>query len=52
MVFTDEVFYIHGPPTHLLSVHVANQRLLADRIFLSDMRFVVKYFPKYNFPRE
>jgi hypothetical protein len=35
MVFADQVFYIHGPPTHLLSVHVANQRLLADRIFLA-----------------
>jgi hypothetical protein len=35
MVFADEVFYIHGPPTHLLSVYVANQRLLADRIFLA-----------------
>ena len=33
MVFAGEVFYIRGPPTHLLSVHVANQRLLADRIF-------------------
>jgi hypothetical protein len=33
MVFADEVFYIHGPPTYLLPVHVANQRLLADRIF-------------------
>jgi hypothetical protein len=35
MVFADEVFHIHGPPTHLLSVHVANQRLFADRIFLA-----------------
>jgi hypothetical protein len=35
MVFADEVFYIHGPPTYLLPVHVANQRLLADRIFLA-----------------
>jgi hypothetical protein len=26
---------IYGPPTHLLSVHVTNQRLLADRIFLA-----------------
>src|ERR1700726_356226 len=35
MVFADQVFYIHGPPTHLLSVHVANQRLLAGCIFLA-----------------
>jgi hypothetical protein len=35
MVFADQVFYIHGPPTHLPSVHVTNQRLLADRIFLA-----------------
>jgi hypothetical protein len=35
LVFADEVFDIHGSPTHLLSVHVANQRLFADRIFLA-----------------
>jgi hypothetical protein len=35
MVFADEFLHIHGSPTHLLSVHVANQRLLADRIFLA-----------------
>jgi hypothetical protein len=35
MVFADEVFHIHGSPTHLLPVHLANQRLLADRIFLA-----------------
>jgi hypothetical protein len=35
MVFADEVFYIHGPPTYLLPVHVAKQRLLGDRIFLA-----------------
>src|SRR5580658_2951235 len=35
MVFADEVLPIHGSPAHLLSVHVTNQWLLADRIFLA-----------------
>jgi hypothetical protein len=35
MVFVDEFLHIHGPPTHLLSVHVANQRLPAGHIFLA-----------------
>src|SRR5260370_604645 len=29
MVFTDQPLHINGPPAHLLSVHVADQRLLA-----------------------
>ena len=35
MVFTDEPLYIHGPPTHLLSVHVADQGLLVGDIFFA-----------------
>jgi hypothetical protein len=35
MVFADEFLYIHGSPTHLLSVHVTNQRLFAGCIFLA-----------------
>jgi hypothetical protein len=35
MVFTDEVFHIHGSPTHLLAIHVADQRLLVGDIFLA-----------------
>src|SRR3979411_24488 len=35
MVFRDELVHIHGSLTHLLSVHVANQRLLAGCIFLA-----------------
>jgi hypothetical protein len=35
MVFADEFLHIQGSPAHLLSVHVADQRLLADRIFLA-----------------
>ena len=29
VVFADEVFHIYGSPTHLFSVHVADQRLFA-----------------------
>jgi hypothetical protein len=35
MVCADQVFHIHGSPAQLLSVHVANQWLFADRIFLA-----------------
>jgi hypothetical protein len=35
MVFADEVLYIHGSPTHLLSVHVADQGLLVGDIFFA-----------------
>jgi hypothetical protein len=35
VVFTDEFLHIHGSPTHLLSVYVADQRLLAGDIFLA-----------------
>src|SRR5438445_11142144 len=35
MVFADEFLHIHGSPAHLLSIHVADQRLLAARIFLA-----------------
>src|SRR5271155_3994536 len=35
MVFADEFLHIHGSPAHLLAVHVANQRLFAERIFLA-----------------
>jgi hypothetical protein len=51
MVLADEVFYIHGSPTHLLSVYVANQRLLADRIFLAhaaNLRLTF-YFARWKF---
>jgi hypothetical protein len=51
MVFADQVFYIHGPPTHLLSVHVANQRLLADRIFLAHAASLrqTSFFARWKF---
>jgi hypothetical protein len=51
MVFADEVFYIHGPPTHLLSVHVANQKLLADRIFLAHAASLrqTSFFARWKF---
>ncbi len=35
MFFADEFLYIHGSPTHLLSVHVADQRLLVGDIFFA-----------------
>jgi hypothetical protein len=35
MVFANEFLHIHGLPAHLLSVNVADQRLLAERIFLA-----------------
>src|SRR5713101_3835681 len=34
MVFADQSFHVHRPPTHLLTVHVADQWLVA-RIFLA-----------------
>src|SRR6266849_5150526 len=53
MVFADEVFYIYGPPTHLLSVHAANQRLLADRIFLAHAASLrqTSFFARWKFRR-
>jgi hypothetical protein len=35
MVFANESLYIHSSPTHLLSVHVADQGLLVGDIFLA-----------------
>jgi len=35
VVFADEVFHIHGSPTHLWAIPIADQRLFADRIFLA-----------------
>jgi hypothetical protein len=35
MIFADELLYIHGSPTHLLSVHVADQGLIVDDIFFA-----------------
>jgi hypothetical protein len=35
VVLADEVLHIHGSPTHLLAVHVADQRLFTDGIFLA-----------------
>jgi hypothetical protein len=52
MIFADEVFYIHGPPTPLLSVHVANQRPLAGCIFLAHAGASLRqsfYFARLNF---
>jgi hypothetical protein len=34
MVFANEFLYIHGSPTHLLSVHVPDQGLLVSDIFV------------------
>jgi hypothetical protein len=50
MVFADEVFHIHGSPAHLLSVHVANQRLFADRIFLAHAASLrqTSFFARWN----
>src|ERR1700731_2794947 len=33
MLFPDQPFHVHRPPTHLLTVHVTNQRLLVGCIF-------------------
>ena len=51
MVFADQVFHIHGPPTHLLSVDVANQRLPADRIFLAHAASLrqTSFFARWKF---
>ena len=35
MVFADEFLYIHGFPSHLLSVHVADQGLIVGDIFFA-----------------
>jgi len=35
MVFANEFLYIHGSPTHLLSVHVTDQGLLVGDIFFA-----------------
>src|ERR1700691_6648341 len=53
MVFTDEVFHIHGSPAHLLSVHVANQRLFAARIFLAHAASLrqTSFFARWKFRR-
>jgi len=51
MVFADEVFHIHSSPTHLLSVHLANQRLFADRIFLAHAASLrqTSFFARWKF---
>src|ERR1700693_45195 len=51
MVFRDELVHIHGSPTHLLSVHVANQRLLAGCIFLAHAASLRRsfYFARLKF---
>ena len=35
MLFADARFAIHGSPAQMLSVHLAKQRLFADRIYLA-----------------
>src|SRR2546429_661887 len=52
MVFSNQPFHIHGAPTHLLPVYVADQRLVA-RIFLAhaaSLRYMV-FFARPKFGR-
>jgi hypothetical protein len=51
MVFADEVLHIHGSPAHLLSVHLANQWLFADRIFLAHAASLrqASFFARWKF---
>jgi hypothetical protein len=50
MVFSNQPFHIHGAPTHLLPVYVADQRLVA-RVFLAhaaSLRHVI-FFARMKF---
>jgi hypothetical protein len=51
MVFADEFLYIHGSPTHLLSVHVADQGLLVNDIFFAHAASLRQtfYFARWEF---
>ena len=53
MIFANQPLDIHRAPTHLLSVHVANQRLLAGCIFLAHAASLRQtfYFSKIKFRR-
>jgi hypothetical protein len=44
MVFANEFLYAHGSPAHLLSIHVAYQRLLVGDIFIAHAASLRKVF--------
>jgi hypothetical protein len=50
MVFANEFLYIHGSPTHLLSVHVPDQGLLVSDIFVVHVASLRQtfYFARQN----
>src|SRR5713101_7461720 len=52
MVLANQPLHIHGAPTHLLPVYVADQRLVA-RIFLAhaaSLRYII-FFARHKFGR-